>query len=229
MPDGNVHANHRERVKNKFSDFGFEGWYDHEVLEMMLFYAIPRCDTNPIAHALLKEFGTLSAVLDADVEQLKRIPGIGESAAIYISALGKLQSVYNRSKWNDAKTVFSNVTATGLFCADFIGNETEEVLALICLDSQKCVKKSTILSRGVIDKVHIDIRKIVEHVVSVNAKHIVLCHNHPSGVLQPSYEDIEMTKRILLALSPLEIELVDHIIVCGKGYTSMAERGLLEN
>ena len=229
MPDENVHSNHRERVKKKFSDFGFEGWYDHEVLEMMLFYAIPRCDTNPIAHALLKEFGSLSGVLDANVEQLKKIPGIGESAAIYISALGKMQSVYNRSKWKDSKSVFDNVTSAGLYCADYIGNETEEVLALILLDNQKCVKKSTILSRGVIDKVHIDIRKIVEHVVSVNAKHIVLCHNHPSGVLQPSYEDIEMTKNILKALKPLEIEMVDHIIVSGKGYTSMAERGLLQN
>ena len=122
MAEVNTHVNHRERVKKKFSDFGFEGWYDHEVLEMMLFYAIPRCDTNPIAHALLNEFGTLASVLDADVEQLKKVPGIGENAAIYISALGKLQSVYNRSKWSDAKTVFSNVTSAGLFGADFIGN-----------------------------------------------------------------------------------------------------------
>ena len=229
MPDRGIHENHRERVKKKFSDFGFEGWYDHEVLEMMLFYAIPRCDTNPIAHELLKEFGSLSAVLDANAEQLEKIPGIGKSAAVYLSALGKLNKVYTRSKWNDSKTVLSNVTSAGLFCADFIGNETEEVLALVCLDSQKCIKKSTILARGVVDKVHIDIRKIVENVVSVNAKHVVLCHNHPSGVLQPSYEDIEMTKNILKALKPLEIEMIDHIIVCGKGYTSLAERGFLEN
>ncbi len=229
MSKENVHANHRERVKKKFADFGFDSWYEHEVLEMMLFYVIPRCDTNPIAHALLKEFGTLSGVLDADVENLKKVSGVGENAAIYISALGKLQSVYNRSKWNDAKSVFGNSTSAGLYCADFIGNETEEVLALVCLDTQKCVKKRTILSRGVIDKVHIDIRKIVENVVSVNAKHIVLCHNHPSGVLKPSYEDIEMTKNILQALKPLEIELIDHIIVSGKGFTSMAERGFLEN
>ena len=229
MPDSNIHENHRERVKKKFSDFGFNGWYDHEVLEMMLFYAIPRCDTNPLAHALLDEFGSLSAVLDADIEALKKVKGIGENTAVYLSALGKLQGVYNRSKWSDTKSVFDNVASAGLFCADFIGNETEEVLGLICLDTRKNVKKSAILSRGVIDKVHIDIRKIVENVVSVNAKYIVLCHNHPSGILQPSYEDIEMTKNIAKALSPMEIELIDHFIVCGKGYTSMAERGFLEN
>ena len=229
MSEANTHAKHRERVRKKFSDNGFNGWYDHEVLEMMLFYAIPRSDTNPLAHELLKEFGTLSAVLDADIEALKKVPGIGESTAIYLSSLGKLQGVYNRSKWKDTKTVFDNVASAGLYCSDFIGNETEEVLGLICLDTKKNVKKSTILSRGVIDKVHIDIRKIVEHVISVNAKHIVLCHNHPSGVLQPSYEDIEMTRRIAKALLPMEIEMVDHFIVCGKGYTSMAERGFLEN
>lgn len=229
MEGENVHINHRDRVKKKFSDFGFEGWYDHEVLEMMLFYAIPRCDTNPMAHALLKEFKTLAQVLDADIEALKKVPGIGENAAVFLSALGKLQGVYNRSKWGDGKTVLDNVTSAGIFCSDFIGNEKEEVFALICLDNKKEVKKSTVLSRGVIDKVHADIRKIVENVVSVNAKYVILCHNHPSGILQPSYDDIEMTRHISKALSMMEIELVDHFVVCGKGYTSMAERGILEN
>lgn len=229
MTESNSHSNHRERVRKKFAEFGFDGFYDHEVLEMMLFYAIPRCDTNPIAHALLDEFGTLAQVLDADVDSLKKVDGIGESAAVYLSALGKIVGRYNRSRWEDTKSAFANVTSAGLWCADYIGNETEEVFALICLDTQKQVKKQVILARGVVDKVHVDVRKIAQHVVSVNAKYIVLCHNHPSGILQPSYEDIEMTGKLIAALKPLEIEIIDHFVVSGRGFTSMAERGLLKN
>ena len=111
-----VHDNHRERVRQKFAAQGFTGWHDHEILELFLFYVMPRVDTNPTAHALIDEFGTLAQVLDADVDALKRVRGVGETTALYLHALGRLPSVYAQSKWDGKKTVLLNATATSLFC-----------------------------------------------------------------------------------------------------------------
>ncbi len=225
----NVHKQHRERVREKFLSAGFEGWHDHEVLEMMLFYVIPREDTNPIAHALIEKFGTLAQVLDASVEALLKVKGVGRQTAIYLNALGKMQKNYTRSKWSKNKSVLSNSTVTGLYCTDYIGNETEEVLAVVCLDSQNAVKHKEIISRGTIDRVDVSIRKIAETSFNVNARYIVLCHNHPSGIPHPSQEDIEITDLVVKALKPFDIEVFDHIIVGGESFSSMADIGLLNN
>lgn len=227
--DNNVHSSHRERIREKFKAMGFEGWYEHEILEMLLFYTIPRTDTNPIAHRLIEKFGSLAQVLDADVSALMKVDGIGESTALFISALGKLQAEYAKSKWPKNRAVFTNTTVAGLYCRDYIGNETEEVLAVICLDGQNAVKKREIISRGVTDRVDVSIRKIAESAFNADAKYIVLCHNHPSGIPHPSQKDIELTNTIAAALSPLNIELFDHIIVGGQSFSSMAERGLIKN
>lgn len=227
--DENIHKSHRKRVREKFSETGFEGWREHEILEMMLFYVIPRADTNPLAHTLIKKFGSLAQVLDADISALKKTEGVGEATAVYLKALGRLMPEYTKSKWPKNKTVFTNSTVAGLFCVDYIGNETEEVLAVICLDSQSAVKKKEIVSRGLVDRVDVSIRKIAEAAFSSGAKYIVLCHNHPSGVPHPSQQDIELTHSIIKALSPLNIELFDHIIVGGRSFSSMAERGLIKN
>ena len=222
-----VHDNHRERVRQKFAAQGFTGWHDHEILELFLFYVMPRVDTNPTAHALIDEFGTLAQVLDADVDALKRVRGVGETTALYLHALGRLPSVYAQSKWDGKKTVLSNATATSLFCIDFIGHASDEVMGLICLDTQRQVKKKLLLSQGLVDIVEVSIRRIAEAAMGVNARYVVLCHNHPSGMAAPSYTDIETTKSIAKALSPLNIEVLDHIVVGGKTAYSMAEAGKL--
>ncbi len=222
-----VHDNHRERVRQKFAAQGFTGWHDHEILELFLFYVMPRVDTNPTAHALIDEFGTLAQVLDADVDALKRVRGVGETTALYLHALGCLPSVYAQSKWDGKKTVLSNATATSLFCIDFIGHASDEVMGLICLDTQRQVKKKLLLSQGLVDSVEVSIRRIAEAAMGVNARYVVLCHNHPSGMAAPSYTDIETTKSIAKALSPLNIEVLDHIVVGGKTAYSMAEAGKL--
>lgn len=227
--EGNVHESHRERVREKFKSGGFEGWCDQEILELLLFYAIPRADTNPIAHRLIDRFGTLSGVLDADITALLEVDGIGMSTACYISALGRLPAEYLRSKWSGEKISLSNSTAAGRYCTDYIGSESEEVLAVICLDAKNQVKSKRIISRGMSDRVDVSIRKIVQAAFDAKVNYVVLCHNHPSGSAHPSQQDIDMTNAVAAALRPLDIELCDHIVVGGDTFTSMADRGFIKN
>lgn len=227
--DKNVHGNHRERIREKFRRVGFEGWCEHEILEMLLFYVIPRADTNPIAHELIKKFGSLSRVLDADTDSLAKVSGVGREVAVYLSALGKLQAEYAKSKWTREKPVILTSNDAGLFCVDYVGNEPEEALAVICMDSRCSVVNARIISRGLYDKVEISIRKIVEIAFNSDAKYLILCHNHPSGITNPSQQDIDMTNEIASALKPLNIELYDHIVVGGRHFESMAERGYIKN
>ncbi len=228
--EGNVHKSHRERVREKFCNGGFEGWCGHEILELLLFYTIPRADTNPIAHRLIDRFGSLAGVLDADVNALMQVDGIGLNTACYLSALGHLPAEYMRSKWETDKTALSNSTAAGRYCADYIGSESEEVLAVVCLDAKNQVKSKRIISRGSADRVDVSIRKIVQAAFDAKVNYVVLCHNHPSGSSHPSQQDIDMTNEVASALRPLDIELCDHIVVGGGGgFTSMADRGFIKN
>lgn len=228
--EANVHKSHRERVREKFKNSGFDGWCGHEILEFLLFYTIPRADTNPIAHRLIDRFGSLSGVLDADVGALLKVEGIGLNTACFLSALGRLPAEYMRSKWEFDKTPLSDSTAAGRYCSDYIGSESEEVLAVICMDAKNQVKSKRIISRGSSDKVEVSIRKIVEAAFDSKVNYIVLCHNHPSGSAHPSQQDIDMTNEVAAALRPLDIELCDHIVVGGGGaFTSMADRGFIKN
>lgn len=225
----NVHKDHRGRIRTKFHLTGFDGWGEHEVLEMLLFYAIPRVNTNPIAHKLIDYFGSLSKVLDASVEELQNVEGIGYATAVYISSLGKLQGIYTKSKWINKKERLSSAAAMGFYCVDYIGNEQEEVFAVITLDSQYIVQNRAVIQRGLIDSVSVSTRKIAEMAFRTKSRYIVICHNHPSGLPNPSDVDINVTKSIISALSPLNIDLIDHIVVGGGHYISMAQQGFINN
>ncbi len=224
-----MHKSHRERVKRKFLDIGFNGWREHEILEMMLFYVMPRVDTNPTAHRLIDEFGSLAAVMEAEYSMLLKVEGIGSEAATFLSALGRLQSEYGKSKWERERTVLTSAATAGRYCLDYIGNESEEALCIICMDARYAVKSRKIIANGMIDRVEVNIRKIAETAFATKAKYIMLCHNHPSGKPQPSQQDIEVTRMIVQALKPLGVEVCDHIVVGGGGYASMAERGYIKN
>lgn len=222
----NIHDNHRDRVRKKFLTNGFDGWHEHEVLEMLLFYAVPRIDTNPLAHALLAEFGSLAKVLDADTSDLMRVPGIGDSTATYLSALGRLQKVYARSRWEE-KPLLINVEKTGAYCRDLIGRESVEMFGILCLDTKKRLIKHQILTDGGVDHVAVDVRKIAQIAISTDARYLVLFHNHPSGDATPSYDDIKLTESVNNTLSPLNIEVIEHIVVGGTDYKSLASLGKL--
>ncbi len=206
----NIHGGHRRRMKKKFLENGIEAFAEHEVLELLLYYAIPRTDTNETAHLLIQEFGSLSAVLDAPVQDLMKTGGLTENTATLLKLVPALLNVYSANKSSD---VLDNVKAvTAYFQAAFLGVKDEEV-KLCCLDDRLHVIACQTIFRGVPESVPISIRKIAETAFRYNCSLLILAHNHPNGESLPSKADISATRQILTALQPLGIQLLDHIVV----------------
>ena len=216
-----MHEGHRDRVKKRFRQEGLDHFSDIQALELLLFYGIPRVDTNPIAHALLDRFGSLSQVLEASPEELMKVPGVGENAALLLTLIPQMGRFYMVDR-SSRVTILQTLEQ----CADFLvphffGRRVETVF-ILCLDAKcklLCCKE---LGEGGPNSTGVSIRKIVETAIGVNAATVVLAHNHPSGLAVPSAEDIQTTRRIAHALQAVEITLADHIIVADGDYVSIA-------
>ena len=199
---------------------------DHNVLELLLFYALPRQDTNPLAHALLDHFGNLEAVFEAPLEELVKVPGIGENAATLLKLIPAVSRRYEMCK-NDFSEILDSTTKAGDYLAARYLFERDEVVYIVCLDAKRRVICCKALFRGDVNSAEVSVRKIAELALVKNASAIILSHNHTSGIALPSREDERTTKRVKDALEPMGITLLDHIIVAGDDYISMAESGLL--
>ena len=221
-----VHDGHRERMKERFRKTGLDGFEEHEAIELLLYFALPRGDVNPVAHELIDHFGSLDAVLDAPVEELAKIKGIGQNAATLLSLSGELNRRYGISR--TGKTVILNSPQkVGEYLVPYFRGLRDEVVYIVCLDSKLKVTNCKEMFRGVVNSANVYVRKLIEFALSNNAVHVIIAHNHISGTAQPSKEDIETTDRVKTALSSVEIKLVDHIIVTGDGFVSMAEMNCL--
>lgn len=221
-----MHDGHRERIKKRFLEQGLDGFDDHNVLELLLFYALPRQDTNPLAHALLDYFGSLDAVLEAPREELLKVDGIGENAATLLKIIPAVSRRYEMAK-NTFDNILDSTQKAGSCLAARYLYERDEVVYVICLDAKRRVLCCRDLFRGDVNSADVSIRKIVELALAKNASAIILSHNHTSGIALPSREDEVTTRRIKAALESMNIALLDHIIVAGDDYVSMAESGLL--
>lgn len=219
-----IHDGHRERVKKKFLESGFTpATPEHEVLEMLLFYSIPRQDTNPLAHELLNRFGSLPNVLNASYEQLLTVKGISSHTAILLKLILAASDAYLRSM---EKEELKNKSAddAGEYLLEryrFLGKD--EIFSVLSLDGVNDIKSFDIIERGDIATVGVSLRKIIETLIRNKAHSVVLAHNHPSGIALPSQEDITITANIIKALMPLGIKVADHIIVSGNDYVSLAQ------
>lgn len=209
-------------MRQRFELNGLEGFAPHEALELLLFYAIPRRDVNPLAHQLLKHFGSLDAVLRAAPAQLAQIPGIGKSAAALIALVQPLFRYAERERQGE-KPVLANYQDAKAFCAHLFAGKTDEVLYVISLDAQGRVLRSTPVTHGTIDEVAIYPRKIVGDALLHNAHAVVLAHNHPSGVAEPSEADLLATQRLRDAFAGVDILLMDHIIYGDGNCTSIKQ------
>lgn len=221
-----IHDGHREKKRQQFLQHGLDSFADHEVLELLLFYAIPRKDTNPIAHALMDRFGSLDAVLAAPVEELCRVKGVGESAA----ALLKLTpQVYRRSRIAAAERerVLNSSQRAGDYLLELFTGETAEVLYELCLDRKGKLLACRRVGEGGVSSINVDLRKIVENALLTGASGVILSHNHPSGIALPSADDCAATVRVKEALGTVGLVLVDHIVVADGDYVSMADSGQL--
>lgn len=222
----NVHKGHRKRMKQRFREEGLNGFNDHQVLELLLYFALPQKDTNIIAHELLEKFGTLSRILEADDKDLVSVPGVGENTAALLTLVPALSQRYLKDRWGE-KPVLDSTSKAGEYVLDLLTGRTYEVFFVICLDSQCGVIFPALVHEGTIDQAPVYPRMIVETVLRHKAHSIILAHNHPGGSPQPSKQDIEVTKKIRQALQPISVSVLDHIIAAGRRYVSLAEKGLI--
>lgn len=221
-----VHSGHRERVKNKFLKEGLDGFESHAVLELLLYYGIPLKDTNTIGHTLIQKFGSLSSVFDAPYEELIKVDGIGKSAATLIKLIPQLCRRYQENLDKDKNWIFSYDEAGKLLINKFIGR-TDEVIVLMLLDSRNRMIYCDVINEGTATTANIYVKKIVKLAVQYNAVYAILSHNHPSGHCIPSKQDMNSTMWIYEALKTVEIKLIDHVIVGGHDYFSMAKSGIM--
>ena len=218
--DANVHEGHRERIRQRFREQGLKGFAEHEVLELLLTFAIARKDVNPLAHELIAQFGSLSGVLEADARELMRVKGVGEHAASLLTLMPELFGVYQRSAMGEKHEV-SNLHQARAFCRSLYFGAHEELVYAICLDKQSRVIHPALLRRGTVDEVAIYPREVVELVVRYHAHAVLLTHNHPSGEARPSQADYETTRRVAAALAAINVPLVDHLILTDTDMYSM--------
>lgn len=224
MPETSIHKGHRDRLKKRFLESGLDSFTDIQMLELLLFYVIPRRDTNPIAHALLDRFGSLSQVLEATVEELKKVEGIGHEAAVFLHLIPDAGRYYLVDKTMQSK-VLKTIDQCGEYLMPFFFGRQVETVFLLCMDAKCKVLCCKEVGEGGVNSAGISVRKIVEIALAANATAVVLAHNHPSGIALPSPEDVQTTYRIADALRSVEIHLVDHIVVADDDYVSMVMSG----
>ena len=219
-----IHDGHRQRLKERYCKEGLEHFHELQVLELLLFYCVKRGDTNPIAHALLERFKTLSGVLEADMHELMQVPGVGEHTAIFLRLMRDMSRYYAVESVKDMK-ILSTIDECGAYLAPYFMKLQKETVFLLCLDAKCKLIVCEKIGEGSINSVNISIRKIVERALSCNATSVVLAHNHPSGLALPSGEDVLTTKRLGRALYAVDVTLVDHLVFADGDYVSLAQSG----
>ena len=215
-------------MRQRFVKGGLENFAPHEALELLLFYAIPRRDVNPLAHQLIKRFGSLSAVLTASTEQLQQEIGITENAATLLTLIAPLVQFAEKDMLGE-KPFMRNLREARALCRTLFTDAKEERFYVICLDAQGRVTRAVKVFSGTIDEITVYPRKVLETAFRYNAHAVVLMHNHPSGVAEPSAADIETTNILRDALEKVDIRLQDHLIYAEGQCVSISQWEQQEN
>lgn len=219
------HDGHRIRLKHRFIKTGLDDFEPHNVLELLLFYSVPRKDTNPLAHRLISHFGSLSAVFDAKPEELMKVEGVTENTAVLLSMIPQMARRYLEEKADVVNVAGGFVDLGEYFLPRFVGRTVETVM-LAALDNKNKIISCAIVAEGETDNAKISKRKIMEEAIRAKATRVVLAHNHPMGFAVPSAEDVYMTGEVFELLKSVNIELIDHIIVAEDDFVSMAASGI---
>ena len=220
------HTGHRKRLRERFRLNGLEGFAPHEVLELLLCFALPRGNVNPIAHALLDTFGSIKGVLEATPQQLMTVNGVGEEAATLISMMIPVFQRYSLCLAEERRKISSTAEARQ-YCQSLLAGQRTERFYVICLGANRSVLGRRLIAEGTIGEVAAYPRSIVETALNLNAHGVIVCHNHPDGLAEPSEEDLSATAHLYRILQDLDIQLLDHVIVAGAETYSLAERGPL--
>lgn len=224
--EGNLHAGHRSRVKEEFLRRGLDSFPEHRALELLLFYAIPQGDTNVLAHRLMERFGSLAGVLDASVEDLCTVPGVGEHTAVLLRMIPGLCGRYVASRSNLGEIVDCSARVREVLEPYFFGARNEMVYVL-CLDGKRKVLGVRKITEGSINAAEVTTRRITEEAMSLRASAVILAHNHVSGIAIPSQEDCSTTRYLKQVLEPIGIELLDHVVFCDDDMVSMKDSMIL--
>lgn len=220
MADG-IHAGHRARLRERFLKEGLSGFPEHEALELLLTYAIPQRDVNPLAHRLIERFGSFHGVLEASESELTRVEGVGRHAASLICLMPQLMSYYQRNAMGERPQITNLLEAKQYCGALFIGAH-EELFYVVSLEKSGRVIKTELLHRGTVDEIAVYPRIVAETAFRHHAHSVLLAHNHPGGSGMPSQADYDATRAIVEALKVLSIGVVDHLIFHGAGVYSMS-------
>ena len=211
---GTEHEGHRQRMKERFLVNGLDGFSDHEILELLLFYAIPYRDTNPLAHELVKHYGSWMQVVNANYHDLLTVPGVTPHVASLLTLVGQAGIRYFRDvTMGDVVQLYDTDMMAEYLIPWFLG-ERDESVVLISLDNKRKVLNTTRVFEGNVNSAQFNVRLAVQQALRDNATQIVLAHNHPNGFCFPSDADVATTAYLTEVLEPLDIQLIDHLIIC---------------
>lgn len=216
---------HRQRVKERFKKEGLDSFDEIHALELLLFYALPRVDTKPLARALLDRFGSFPGVLEATQEELMNVPGVGDAVATFIRLINATGRYY-LTRQKDVPTILNTAELCKNYLRRQYAGRRNETVFLLCMDAKCRLINCYLLSEGDANSASIPTRRLVELALSTNAATVLLAHNHPGGLALPSSEDQLTTQRLSQLLLSMGIILVDHILFSDTEAISMVESGL---
>ena len=227
--DDNIHAGHRDRLKERFDENGLKAFSDIEALELLLFYAIPRCSTNEIAHRLIERFGSFKSVMEADASELALVKGVGENAARLLRLVSAMNARYLASGRRTSGSILGSTESMVEYMYPLFAYTRDELAFAVCLNGAGAVIGCHELSKGMSNKVEFSARQIVSLALRDNAIYMILAHNHISDIALPSKADVTSTRAIADVLKSIGVCLLDHFIISGDEYVSMRESGFFKD
>lgn len=223
-----IHNGHRERMRQRFLKENGEGFADHELLELLLYYAVPRGDTNPLAHKMIGEFSSLSQLIEADPVDISRLCGVGLNTAILIGLQKEMSRRSIQAGFRDRPVLNSLERAKG-FSVALLTYQNYERFYVVCMDSRRRVIHTAKIAEGTIHEATVHPRLVVEATIKYQASSVILLHNHPGGNYRPSFEDIAITTKLTQLLQAIDVQVIDHIIVAeGRAFSFLENKMMKE-
>lgn len=224
---------HRKRLRERYEKRGLESLQNYEIIELLLTFSLPYRDTKPIAKELINKFGSIKGIFDASPSDLKSIPYIKDKTVALITFIKEISALYRKEMAQEIP-VSVNIQELAGYCIERFGNNKDEELHVIYLDSKSSIIKEDLsfpakelYFKGTADKAPVYPRKIMEEAIKLKANALIIVHNHPDGRIEPSKDDINLTKALDIATKSLGISLYDHLVVTSNAYLSFREKKLL--
>ena len=220
---GTSHKGHRENVRRRYVTGGLEVFAPHEILELLLYYAIPRRDTNPLAHRLMDAYGSLPRVLAASPQELQTVEGVGERTAVFLSLVFQIGRWIRLEEMRDAGLHFGSIEEIAAYLKELFAGQENETVYELCFNRRGDLIMCYNMTNGSIVSVSTDILTLIKNALVCKAAFVIISHNHPGGDAHPSAEDYDATLRIAEAFANVSVKLWDHIIIGEDGYSSLRE------